>query len=149
MYIVYYIVLKINKAPFTAICIELARGGSVQYLCDSVLPSAVTISSPAAAADMIESRGGTFECVVTGGNPRPAVTWLLNNKRHTAVEYVSLKWKSVKRIFFLLQGFQNINRVSVETPTQFVRQILFALDFFCQKRLSRDFNFPVCIFFEN
>ena len=54
-----------------------------------MLPSVVTISSPAAAADMIEGRGGTFECVVTGGNPRPVVTWLINNNKHTAVEYVS------------------------------------------------------------
>ena len=65
-----------------------------------MLPKSVIIS-PLDQSDMIEGRGGTFECVVDGGNPRPVVTWLLNHKRYTTVEYVSIKMK-ISKLHFII-----------------------------------------------
>ena len=60
----------------------------------SVLPKSVAISGSGPGGDLVEGQGATFECVVTGGNPRPHVFWLLNDKRYTTVEYVSMAKKN-------------------------------------------------------
>ena len=52
-----------------------------------VLPVLVKISST--EGDLVEGGGLSLQCVVTGGNPRPSVFWLLNQERYTTLEYVS------------------------------------------------------------
>ena len=52
-----------------------------------VLPVLVKIS--ATEVDLVEGGGVSLECVVSGGNPRPSVSWLLNHQRYSTLEYVS------------------------------------------------------------
>ena len=52
-----------------------------------VLPALVKISST--QGDLVEGGGVSLECVVSGGNPRPTVFWLLNQEKYTTLEYVS------------------------------------------------------------
>ena len=65
------------------------------FLISSVLPKSVAISGSGPGGDMVEGQGATFECVVTGGNPRPLVFWLLNDKKYTTVEYVRHPFKKL------------------------------------------------------
>ena len=53
-----------------------------------VLPVLVKIS--ATEVDLVEGGGVSLECVVSGGNPRPSVSWLVNQERYSTLEYVSI-----------------------------------------------------------
>ena len=68
---------NISASPTTSLLLDI-----------QVLPALVKISST--AGELVEGGGLSLECVVSGGNPRPSVVWLLNQQPYTTLEYVSL-----------------------------------------------------------
>ena len=64
-----------------------------------VLPVMVAISS--SSVELVEGRGVSLECVVSGGNPRPSVSWLLDHQRYTTLQYVSqtaIKYRVLQKL---------------------------------------------------
>jgi len=99
---------------------------SVLQLNIRVLPKSVAISGSGPGGDMVEGQGATFECVVTGGNPRPLVFWLLNDKKYTTVEYTESEGETMMSAIFLTpdkshHGAQLACRAEVENVTGYMQ----------------------------